>query len=263
LIDPDDCSELFGFSENEEIPKNEESKEETKQEERNEYKEVNTGFVNENPQSTVYDNKEESKEENKEDDIRIETEIPEVNIKEEETRFRGHKHSDDIGYLLNKYDKKEKKKDKKDSTIMYIGTYLIEIAYTFIFSLFPLWSDQFEIDHPIIKQQAQNEQEIVNNELPPEFVQEEVNLEKEIQQVEMQNLKMENNTISHNSGDKPIKSFIDETRLVNNGNDNQKYYLVEENENKTENEYVFSENINIDNLSYTEPITTKKKYEEQ
>ena len=85
--------------------------------------------------------------------------------------------------------------------------------------------------------------------------------EKEIPQVEIQNMRMENNTVSHNS-EKPFKSLID-TRLVNNGNDNQKYYLVEENENKTENEYVFSENINIDNLSYNDPITTKKNFADE
>lgn len=60
-----------------------------------------------------------------------------------------------------------------------------------------------------------------------------------------------------------IKSSND-TRLVNNDEDNRKYCLVEENENKTENEFVFSENVNIDNLSYNEPIieSFKKQHNE-
>jgi hypothetical protein len=63
-----------------------------------------------------------------------------------------------------------------------------------------------------------------------------------------------------------IKSSNDDTRLVNHSEDqNPKFFLVEENENRTENEFVFSENVNIDTLSYNEPIieSLRKKNEKE
>jgi hypothetical protein len=86
------------------------------------------------------------------------------------------------------------------------------------------------------------------------------------QNIEMNELTMkENNTISQNS-EKLIyhKSSVD-TKLVNHEVEQQKYHLVEEDhERKSENEFVFSENVNIDTLSYNEPIveSLKKKIQE-
>jgi hypothetical protein len=63
-----------------------------------------------------------------------------------------------------------------------------------------------------------------------------------------------------------IKSSNNDTRNVNHSEDqNPKFFLVEENENRTENEFVFSENVNIDTLSYNEPIieSLRKKNEKE
>jgi hypothetical protein len=60
-----------------------------------------------------------------------------------------------------------------------------------------------------------------------------------------------------------VKSNTD-TRKVNHDDDQTKYQLVEETENRTENEFVFSENVNIDNLSYfNEPMSEIKKKENE
>ena len=63
-----------------------------------------------------------------------------------------------------------------------------------------------------------------------------------------------------------IKSSNNDTRNVNHSEDqNPKFFLVEENENRTENEFVFSENVNIDTLSYNEPIieSLRKKNDDE
>jgi hypothetical protein len=78
-------------------------------------------------------------------------------------------------------------------------------------------------------------------------------------------LNKENNTTSQNS-EKLIqhKSSVD-TKLVNHEfEQNTKYHLVEESDVRTENEFVFSENVNIDTLSYNEPIveSLKKKLQD-
>ncbi len=91
------------------------------------------------------------------------------------------------------------------------------------------------------------------------------------QEIEMKNLKekAQGNYLdyirSQNSEKNVVKSSSD-TRFVNRSEEHdQKFQLVEENESKTENEFVFSENVNIDNLSYNEPIieSLKKKQEEE
>ena len=61
------------------------------------------------------------------------------------------------------------------------------------------------------------------------------------------------------------KLIVPSSQVVNQSEDyNRKYKLVDQNENRTENEYVFSENVNIDTLSYNEPFLEfeKKKHEE-
>jgi hypothetical protein len=71
----------------------------------------------------------------------------------------------------------------------------------------------------------------------------------------------ENNTQSQNSEKIIYKSSVD-TKLVNNEETQQKFHLVGDDHDRTENEFVFSENVNIDTLSYNEPYVERKKYQD-
>lgn len=174
--------------------------------------------------------------------------------------------------------------------------YIFKAIWVFFFSLFPAWSDEFELHNPYPKANTTvNSNNAINQ-------QQENNTERNIENIENIDNNTDPNTgiykniintvvidekieehkekvldnITHeylrdrNSEKEKvvIKSYTD-TRYVNRSedqNNNGKYLLVEEeNENKTENEFVFSENVNIDTLSYNEPLVEswKKKHEEE
>lgn len=122
-------------------------------------------------------------------------------------------------------------------------------------SAYPKWSDDFEEKHPIIRPRTLST-EIELAHLQPE----DPTIVRGRAATEDQHADQDND--AHNSEKIVIKSSND-TRRVNNDEDGRQFLFVE-NENKTENEYVFSENVNIDTLSYNEPmIEFKKKQEEE
>ncbi len=136
---------------------------------------------------------------------------------------------------------------------------IYETTYTLFLSLFPMWCDKFELHNPVI-QRSPNIASIQNN--PQEPVIPEV--EKESTHSQERELK----SLQEKAVPQEFKSQISEkahdgTKIVNlsegHNNPNNKFFLVEENESKTENEFVFSENVNIDNLSYNEPILDRLK----
>jgi hypothetical protein len=195
-----------------------------------------------------------------EDDIQIEEENKEVDvgdddnmIGENETKepiFKGRDPMElELNATVKPYDERKSKTKEEEGLLMYYMTYSFEILYTFVLSLIPLWSDDFEQNNPIIKP-TQQVTRVDDAE------------QRGIEMNELQN--RENNTQSEKSEKLIYKSSVD-TKLVNNEESQQKYHLVEEDqENRTENEFVFSENVNIDTLSYNEPIveSLKKKYQD-
>lgn len=152
-------------------------------------------------------------------------------------------------------------------------------------SLFPLWCDEYEIHNPIISQvnniavttrndphteqierndqgdrlnnQGQDGENISNN---PSYISNPIPRE-----IEMKNtLEKPLNEASEQLSEKLLIKSSNDTRLVNQSEGHfNKYFLVDE--NKTENEFVFSENVNIDTLSHNEVIieSLKKKYEKE
>lgn len=126
-------------------------------------------------------------------------------------------------------------------------------------------------DHmKVVENEINKSNKIYSNEVTPTR-EEQDSLRPEIEMVSNKD-KLPDDPKSHNSEKILIKSSND-TRLVNHSEDHNmnnnnvvtKYILVDENENKTENEFVFSENVNIDTLSYNEPLleSMKKKNEKE
>jgi hypothetical protein len=149
-------------------------------------------------------------------------------------------------------------------------------------SLFPLWCDEFEQHNPIILQNRNNPQNNIQNSQNNSAVNPTINPTQPERDSLSQNNSMSNNsknlTIPRETelkgnpqnteqlSEKILIKSSNDTRLVNPSEDqNNKYFLVEDIENKTENEFVFSENVNIDTLSYNEPIleSLKKKHEKE
>jgi hypothetical protein len=119
-----------------------------------------------------------------------------------------------------------------------------------------LWCDEFEINNPVI-------QRIINtpNQEEAQIEEKQSNHSQERELKSLQEKAMPNEFKSQISEKAPTPN--DETKLVNisegHNNHKNKFFLVEENESKTENEFVFSENVNIDTLSYNEPIIDRAK----
>ena len=117
LVDPEDYSELYDESEENiddrmrDVEKDniiEKNKEEIIEESKDDKKEIND--ISSNKLEIEY----------KEDDIKIESELPEIEIKKEETRFKElSPEQEDISHLLDKYDKKNKKRQDKQGAFMY------------------------------------------------------------------------------------------------------------------------------------------------
>lgn len=157
----------------------------------------------------------------------------------------------------------------KDEILPKRLCYLIfEIIITFFLSLYPNWCDDFEMRNPIIdrkkiqdnpkieiistKNEEENDILIENIEVIKNFVREPNN--SSIDLPNENKFKIERDIVKSNT----------DTRKVNHDDDQTKYQLVEETENRTENEFVFSENVNIDNLSYfNEPMSEIKKKENE
>lgn len=166
------------------------------------------------------------------------------------------------------------KKDQLSNTkiilfFRYVITYAIEFFYTFVLSLFPFWCDEFEQQNPIVNPIQINQTEL-NNLQPNNII---IENSDEQEDIIANNIKLnEENSNFNNSegkvnsikkGEKVLIKSSNDTRLVNpSETHDNKYCLVEENENRTENEFVFSENVNIDTLSYNEPIieSLRKKH---
>lgn len=128
----------------------------------------------------------------------------------------------------------------------------------FFLSLYPNWCDEFEQRNPIIERRRV--QEVPNAEMTQKKNEDENDIL--IENVEVNRNNQPNSNIDKDRSERLIKSTNSDTKKVNPDDDQTKYHFVEENENKTENEFVFSENVNIDNLSYyNEPISDNKKKE--
>ena len=164
---------------------------------------------------------------------------------------------------------------KGEPLIVKIIHLIFGIAVSFVLSLYPNWCDNFEQNNPIIE--GSNEDKNLSQEEPNR---EEINLNG----VNLNKYDEENDILIENIDEKfnqPYSSSVvspgeikdknekvlikssTNTKKVNNDDEQTKYLFVEENEeNRTEKEFVFSENINIDNLSYyNEPIESVKKKE--
>jgi hypothetical protein len=120
--------------------------------------------------------------------------------------------------------------------------FIIEIIYTFFASLFPNWSDDFEQNNPIQSRKNSN----ANTNSPTDNQQANNNI------IADENIQNEPTLVNENLIDNP-KSSENNTKLAINDVNSNKFKLTDQHENKTENEYEFSENINIDTLSYNEP----------
>jgi hypothetical protein len=221
-----------------------------------------------------------------------------------------------ISNLMKKYEKEKIKSSVNETQegfikynlythslilIRYYATFLFEIIFTMIMSLFPFWFDEFELHNPVILKQTERElsqtQNLTNEEPITEIKNENEIITKENQindnrtenkeesiilENEMNSLRPEIEIVSSKQklpdysksiiSEKILIKSSNDTRLVNNSEDHNnvnnlqpKYILVDENENRTENEFVFSENVNIDTLSYNEPIleSLKKKNEKE
>ena len=154
-----------------------------------------------------------------------------------------------------------------------ILTLIYEIIYTFLFSLYPNWCDEFEQNNPIIVRENRKVLDLSRTKVEDENQDTSNNNNKENNnnliieeenKIIIENIDMTKNSIDFTNYNRNFEKIIlksnSDTRKVNNDDDQTKYLLVEENENRTENEFVFSENINIDNLScINEPITESKK----
>jgi hypothetical protein len=191
--------------------------------------------------------------------------------------------------------KQIKKVKQRENPIMHKINLIFEMIYVFVFSLFPAWCDEFELRNPFpVSKNSENDGGDVGNinnerehlagggfnpeeEEKENLIHNDHNDDEEIRgdvEIEMKNLKERIQGSEFHTSEKErlvIKSSND-TRLVNHSENPQaennftskKFTLVEEFENKTENEFVFSENVNIDTLSYNEPVVEsfQKKHEE-
>jgi len=139
---------------------------------------------------------------------------------------------------------------------------VIEILVTFFLSLYPNWCDDFEQRNPIIDRKKI--QEIPKKEKPKVEEENDILIEN-IEAQPTNQREIFNSSVDFEGKEKnerTINKSNTDTRKVNNEDDQTKYHFVEEIENKTENEFVFSENVQIDNLSYfNEPVSEYKKKE--
>lgn len=216
------------------------------------------------------------------DDIKVENIDAENQIQlspqNEETKKRFQEEPEDIAHIINKIESKKAKKlekrQKEEGPIIYVVKFVVEIFYTFIMSLFPMWCDEFEQNNPVIITNQENNQEIPENQQANGNNFENPNLEhlpdNHSHEMEDLNKPLSEQDKHHSQHEQMSEKILikssNDTRLVNpSEGQNVKYFLVEENENKTENEFVFSENVNIDTLSYNEPVVEgwKKKHEKE
>lgn len=153
---------------------------------------------------------------------------------------------------------------KDESFIRRILMLIIEILVTFFLSLYPHWCDDFEHRNPLIdrkKIQETTKNEKAKTEEDNDIVIESMDAQPANQRGTM-NSSLDFELKERN--ERTINKSNTDTRKVNNDDDQTKYHFVEEIENKTENEFVFSENVQIDNLSYfNEPVSEYKKKENE
>ena len=167
---------------------------------------------------------------------------------------------------------------KQDEPLFVKITILVfGIVVSFFLSLYPNWCDNFEENNPIIERANQNkiirQEEINKDNIQLNSVNSNKNDEENDILIENIDQKLNQNRLYNSSvvspsdvKDRNEKNFIKSstnTKKVNIDDEQTKYLFAEENEeNRTENEFVFSENINIDNLSYyNEPTESSKKKE--
>ena len=144
---------------------------------------------------------------------------------------------------------------------------LFEIIVTFFLSLYPNWCDDFEQRNPIIDRKKNQEiaakSEIIQPKNENDILIENMEVQKNTN-VERNNSNIDLTNENKDKNERVIPKSNTDTQIVNHDDDQTKYQLVEETENRTENEFVFSENVNIDNLSYfNEPLSENKKKENE
>lgn len=151
---------------------------------------------------------------------------------------------DEINHKSSTEIKSDLQKEAKPNRFLYYGFFLLEILFTMVLSLIPVWSDQFEMSNPMIVQER--EEQLEND----ESNEREENLADRVssQRHEVEELKDEKEVIKSSTN----------TRKVHNDEQSKKFNIIQD-ENKTENEFIFSENVYIDNLSYNESMPNERK----
>jgi hypothetical protein len=152
----------------------------------------------------------------------------------------------------------------KESWLKRMILLLVELIITFFLSLYPNWCDEFENRNPVIDRKKEIEAKLAEKKKAEEendIVIENIENQKNAQRDQG------NSSVDFDGKDRierVVNKSTTETKKVNNEDDQTKYQLVEETENKTEKEFVFSENVQIDNLSYyNEPVSEYKKKESE
>ena len=155
----------------------------------------------------------------------------------------------------NKNNKKEEIKNKFPET--GLNFYIIcinEIIFVLFMSLFPFWCDKFEQENPFPEEKKNDVNESEENNINENND----NLNENINQNDLNNednKKEEEGSLSQKISDSQKQTYSKIVNISESSDLNHfKILKKEQNDNKTEKEYEFSENGGIDNLSLNENL---------
>lgn len=167
----------------------------------------------------------------------------------------------------------EEEKRKEGITLRYVCALLFEIVSSFFYSLLPVWYDNFELTNPITTDSNNNNNNTNtnndnsnNNNINQEDNQtsaindnnardnkNSINDSNSQQQEETIKLKEEVKMIFSSNNSERVN--VPSSFMMNTSEHRSKHYtFIRPNDNKTENEYIFTENCNLDNMSNNESL---------
>lgn len=239
--------------------RNEEKKEKKKEKEEGDILIENEEFEMNNKKKVVDDEKEEKNEEIYKN-INENMKLDDRNTIEDTKRNTIHED-------LNKNPHQTSTEKPEEHSLFSIRSVCL-ILKTFLFSMIPPWSEEFERNNPIIQPiqtEAEIKQDVKQDEKIESTLKNEINLENEQNK---QSLLTDLDEVDHQ---KKEKKTISETKRVNldiNSNLKRFNLINEENFDEASREFVFSDNVVIENISYQnesiqEMMLKRKAFEEK
>lgn len=137
----------------------------------------------------------------------------------------------------------------------YIFALLFEVVSSFLYSLFPTWYENFDLNNPIHYESNSNN----TNEEEADQLRANNNIDSKNSINDSNSQQQEGTVISREvkifSSNNSEKVNVPSSSMMNNSEYHHRLFtFFRPNDNKTENEYVFSEKDNIDNISNNESL---------